>query len=315
MSETIIEVKDLSKRYGAREILKNISFAIRRGSITGLLGANGAGKTTTMNIMTGYLSFDSGEVWINGVNIQKKPTEAKKMIGYLPEIPPLYKDLTVEEYLLYVASLKKVADKKKEVSKVMQLVNLEDRRKDFIKHLSKGMQQRVGFAQALTGNPPVLVLDEPLVGLDPFESKKTRELIKNLKNDHAIIISSHILSEIEELCNDVLVLKDGQVALQTSTSKDKRKKRDAYRVVVKGSREKIEQSLQAYEIIKSVHFIGEHEKGVYEFKVETKSKSDIRDQLFGYLVSKKLSIYGLSREEVSLEEIYFEANNKEDVSC
>lgn len=315
MSENLLEVKELHKRYGTKEILRDISFSVQKGKVVGLLGANGAGKTTTMNIITGYLSFDSGEILVDGINIRKNPMEAKKLIGYLPEIPPLYKDLKVEEYLRYVAGLKKISDDREEAQHVMQMMNLEEHSQAFIRHLSKGMQQRVGFAQALLGNPPILILDEPLVGLDPGESKRTRELIKSLQEDHVIIISSHVLSEIEELCNDILMLKEGQLILHNSKNRAKQKKRGEYKVVVKGEREKVEQALSSFEHIKSVQYVGTQEKDVYEFKVVTKSARDIRDQMFGYLVSRKFSVYGLNRVESSLEDIYLEENSKEETSC
>ena len=208
LEDVMIEVKNLTMSYGKRMVLDDISFQIQEGMMVGLLGANGAGKTTTMNILTGYLKPTSGEIIINEVDVRNNPKEAKRKIGYLPEHPPVYKDMKVFEYLVFVAELKGVKDKKAEVCRVMEQMNLSDRRNDFIKKLSKGMQQRVGFAQALIGNPEVLILDEPLVGLDPAEAKRTRELIKELQGEHIVIISSHVLKEIEELCNMILMLKD-----------------------------------------------------------------------------------------------------------
>jgi len=188
MEEIMIDVKNLTMSYGKREVLKDISFKIENGKTVGLLGANGAGKSTTMNILTGYLKPQSGEIYINDVDMRKAPQMAKQQIGYLPEIPPLYKDMKVYEYLLFVAELKKIDDKQEAVQSVIERMNLEERQYDFIKKLSKGLQQRVGFAQALLGNPEVLILDEPLVGLDPAEAKKTRELIRSLRGKCIVII-------------------------------------------------------------------------------------------------------------------------------
>lgn len=308
----MIEVKNLRMSYGSKTVLKDISFEIKEGKTVGLLGMNGAGKTTTMNILTGYLKPSEGKVIINHIDMKKDAVRAKKQIGYLPEIPPLYKDMKVMEYLKYAASLKGIKEKKNEVEHVIQLVDMTDRQDDFIKKLSKGMQQRVGFAQALLGNPPVLILDEPLVGLDPSESKKTRELIKSLQEDHIIIISSHILSEIEELCNDILMLKEGKLVLDNSTKAAKRgRNRNRYHLTIKGDKDKIRYYLEQFEGLKEVQYLGEKENGVHEFLGMGRNTRDIRDSIFGYLVSKKLNVYGITRVETSLEDVFMEINSKE----
>lgn len=220
----MIKITNLKMVYGKKEVLTNISFDIKKGNIVGLLGVNGAGKSTIMNILTGYLRPTEGEVSICQVDMNKSPVEAKKNIGYLPEIPPLYKDMKVEEYLMFAADIKGVKNQAEEVCRVLALLDLKKERFNFIKKLSKGYQQRIGLAQALLGNPSVLILDEPLVGLDPSESKKMREVIKGLQENHAIIISSHILSEIEELCSDILILKDGNLVFDNSIKKAKKGK-------------------------------------------------------------------------------------------
>lgn len=220
----MLQIKNLKMSYGNKEVLKDVSFRIKKGNIVGLLGVNGAGKSTIMNIITGYLRPSDGEVLINKMDIYRNPVEAKRNFGYLPEIPPLYKDMKVFEYLLFVAELKGIHNKNDEVNRVISLMDLEKERLNFIKKLSKGYQQRIGLAQALLGNPPVLILDEPLVGLDPAESKRMRTVLKNLKEEHAILISSHILSEIEELCNDVLILKKGTVIYNNSVKNAKKGK-------------------------------------------------------------------------------------------
>ncbi len=310
----MIEVKGLSMTYGKRKVLKDISFKVEDGKTIGLLGINGAGKSTLMNIITGYLKPDAGEIYIDNIDMRKNPKEGKKRIGYLPEIPPLYKDMRVVEYLSFVAELKYVKNKKEEVQRVLQLMNLESRKLDFIKNLSKGLQQRVGFAQALLGNPDVLILDEPLVGLDPTEAKNTRALIRSLQEQKInIIISSHILTEIEELCGSILMIKDGSVVLDESMASAKRKgNKCMYRLLVKGNHSQIEEMLQQYDQIKETEFICEREPNVYEFVIHTKSKRDIRDNIIGYLVSKKFSVYGIERMEESLEEVFVKLNNGEE---
>lgn len=309
----MIEVKNVKMSYGKHIVLKDISFQVEEGKIVGLLGSNGAGKSTMMNILTGYLKPLEGEVLIHQTDICKNPVEAKRHIGYLPEIPPLYKDMKVIEYLMFAADIKKLSAKREEVSRVMNLLNIEDRRFDYIKKLSKGLQQRVGLAQALLGNPPVIILDEPLVGLDPEESKRTRDLIRSIQQDHAIIISSHILKEIEEVCNEILMLKDGKIVLDDSmTSAKKKGRKNVYRLTVKGGREQIEECLSQYEAISSVQFVREKETGVYEFVATARNARDIRDNILGYLVSRKYSVYGIENVESTLEDIFIEMNRKEE---
>lgn len=309
----MIEVKNLTMSYGKREVLKDISFKIENGKTVGLLGANGAGKSTTMNILTGYLKPESGEIFINEIDMRKAPKEAKKQIGYLPEIPPLYTDMKVLDYLLFVAELKGIREKKEAVQTVMERMNLEERKYDFIKKLSKGLQQRVGFAQALLGNPEVLILDEPLVGLDPAEAKKTRELIVSLHGECIVIISSHVLKEIEELCDSVLMLKDGKLILNGSTTDAKRRgNKDSYRLVIKGDVTKIKEALNHYESLKEVSLVREKESGVFEFLLKARNTRDIRDNILGYLISKRFSVYGIEKVETSLEDVFIKINNEEE---
>ena len=311
----MLEVKNLTMSYGKREVLKDISFHLPAGKIVGLLGANGAGKTTIMNILTGYLKPIRGEVFIQEIDMRKNPRQAKGHIGYLPEVPPLYRDMRVQEYLLFAAGLKNIKEKKQETERVLEQVHLEDRKMDYIKKLSKGMQQRVGFAQALLGNPPVLLLDEPLTGLDPQESKHMRELLLALKREHCIIISSHILKEIEEMADEILILKDGQLVLEDSTKAAKRRgNRNVYRLTVKGDKDRIKEYLEKYEGLREVKYVKEKEAGVHEFIVQARNTRDIRDSIFGYLVSKKLNVYGIERSETSLEDVFIEMNSEEENS-
>lgn len=310
----MVEVKNLKMSYGKREVLRDISFQIGDGKIVGLLGKNGAGKSTIMNILTGYLKPRAGEIYINQIDMRKRPKEAKKHIGYLPEIPPLYKDMKVWEYLTFAADMKGIRGKREEAASVMKLLDIESRQHDYIKNLSKGLQQRVGFAQVLLGNPSIMILDEPMVGLDPEEKKSMRALIQSLQKEHTIIISSHILTEIEELCNEILILKDGRLVLDDSVAGAKRKRsRNVYKLVIKGDREEIEKCLEEYEALLTVRYVGEKEKGIFEFIGAAKNTRDIRDSVFGYLVGKKFSVYGIEKVEASLEDVFIEMNNKEDV--
>ncbi len=309
----MIEVKNLKMAYGKREVLKGISFHIKKGKTVGLLGVNGAGKSTTMNLLTGYLTPSEGKILIHQTDMRKYPGKAKKYIGYLPEIPPLYKDMKVLEYLMFAAAIKGIREKKKEVDRVTALLDMEDRKNDFIKNLSKGYQQRIGFAQALLGNPEILILDEPLVGLDPAEAKKTKELISSLREDHAIIISSHILSEIEELCHDILILKEGLLVLDNSTVSAKRRaSRREYRLTIKGDRDKIQEYLERFDGLQNIQYLGEKEPGVFEFSGTAKNARDIRDSIFSYLVSRKLNVYAITKVETSLEDVFMEVNSKEE---
>ncbi|MBQ2211785.1 MAG: ATP-binding cassette domain-containing protein, partial [Ruminococcus sp.] len=206
----MIEVKNLTKRYGDIKALDDISFTVDTGEVLGFLGPNGAGKSTTMNIITGYISSTSGTVTVDGTEILENPRETKRKIGYLPEIPPLYPEMTVRKYLEFMFDLKKVKLPKKEhIEEIMRLVRITDMADRLIKNLSKGYRQRVGFGQALLGNPPVLILDEPTVGLDPKQIIEIRKLIRSLGKKHTVIFSSHVLSEISATCDRIIVISEG----------------------------------------------------------------------------------------------------------
>ena len=209
----MIEVRDLVKRYGGHVAVDHLSFTVEKGQIYGFLGPNGAGKSTTMNIMTGYIGLTEGDVIVNGHNIVEEPEAAKRCIGYLPEIPPLYTDMTVTEYLRFAAQLKKVpkGERAEQIRRVVELTHIEDVQHRLIKNLSKGYRQRVGLAQALLGFPEVIILDEPTVGLDPKQIIEIRDLIRSLSGDHTVILSSHILSEVQEVCDQVLIINHGKL--------------------------------------------------------------------------------------------------------
>ncbi len=309
----MVEVTDLRMAYGSKEILKGLTFTIKEGTTIGLLGVNGAGKSTTMNLLTGYLTPTHGTIRIDGVDMTKNPKSAKKKIGYLPEIPPVYKDLKVREYLEFVAHLKGIKKEKTEVDRVLEQMDLQEKEYEFIKHLSKGYGQRIGFAQALLGDPAVLILDEPLVGLDPAEAKKIRQLIKSIQKDHAILISSHDLTEIDELCNEVLILKDGVFVMDNNSIRAKRRKgNNRYQFVVKGKRNKVQEALMQHTRLKDVVFVKEEEPGVYVYQAVARDSKDIRDSIFSYLVGKRFQVYGITRLESTLEDVFVEATSKEE---
>lgn len=249
----VIEVSELTKRYGKNVAVDHLSFHVKKGQIYGFLGPNGAGKTTTMNMMTGYLAPEEGKVVINGHDISEEPVAARKCIGYLPEIPPLYLDMTPFEYLQFAAELKGVPKEKrtKEIERVMEQTQIRDMQERLIRHLSKGYRQRVGLAQALLGDPEVLILDEPMVGLDPKQIIEIRELIRSLGKKHTVILSSHILSEIASVCDHVLIISHGKLAASDTPENLSHymKNSDMMELQIRGSREACE---RAKELLKKV---------------------------------------------------------------
>ncbi|MDE7093893.1 MAG: ABC transporter ATP-binding protein, partial [Oscillospiraceae bacterium] len=244
----MVEIKNLSKYYGTNPAVKGIDFEIRDNEILGFLGPNGAGKSTTMNIIAGYLPSTGGTVTINGFDITEQASEAKKCIGYLPEIPPVYPDMRVEEYLNFVAGLKGVpkAERKQQVESSMERLHITDMRRRLIRNLSKGYKQRVGFAQALLGNPKILILDEPTVGLDPTQVMEVRNLILELKKDHSIIFSSHILAEVSAVCERVVIINKGEImAIDTIENLERSMTADTVlNLTAEGDKEKITRLLK-----------------------------------------------------------------------
>ena len=308
-------VEDLVKNYGSHEALKGISFHLEEGQIVGLLGQNGAGKSTTMNIITGYLSAASGTVKIRGIDLLEQPKKAKKLLGYLPEQPPLYEKMTVREYLQFVGELKglKKNEAKQEATEVMEKTNLLEREQMLIKHLSKGYKQRVGLAQALVGNPPILILDEPMVGLDPNQIIEIRELIRSLAGKHTIMISSHILSEIETICDHIIILDEGTVVAKNETKRLELEHSNPkqLRLVVKGNKKEIHKILRESELVKRYTLVSEVEPGVYEFQVVS-AKEDIRDDLFLLFAQNQMIVYSINVEQLSLEEVFIKLTGKEE---
>lgn len=311
----MIQVTNLVKQYGNKTALQGINFTVEKGQILGLLGPNGAGKSTTMNIMTGYLSATSGEVKIDGYDILKEPMKAKKLIGYLPEIPPLYLDMKVREYLNFVAQLKKVKKKerKAQVEKVIRMTELGEYENRLIKFLSKGYKQRVGLAQALLGSPELLILDEPTVGLDPKQIINMRELIKELAKTHTIILSSHILSEISAVCDSVIIIDRGKVIAQGTAEEleEHLGDKDNLNIIVKGEKEDIDMAASECGYFSSYE-LESKDDGQWLIKAEiVESEEDVRDQLFFYFAEKKIPILNMEHETKSLEDVFLQLTGKE----
>lgn len=310
----MIQVTNLVKKYGNKTALHGIDFTVAEGEIMGLLGPNGAGKSTTMNIMTGYISATSGEVKIDGHDILTEPIEAKKRIGYLPEIPPLYVDMKVKEYLNFVAQLKKVKrkERKTQVEEVIRLTELGEYENRLIKFLSKGYKQRVGLAQALLGNPKLLILDEPTVGLDPKQIINMRNLIKELARTHTIIISSHILSEISAVCDSVIIIDQGKVIARGTAEEleEQFSDQDALNLTVKGELAEIESAAEQCPYFASYQ-LTEAGAGQWTIKAELEDKKeDVRDQLFFYFAEKKIPVLNMEQETKSLEDVFLQLTEK-----
>ncbi len=301
----MIKVKNLTKYYVRNKALDNVSFSLNEGEILGFLGPNGAGKSTTMNIITGYLSGDGGSVEIDGVDILENPMQAKKKIGYLPEIPPLYNDMTVREYLEFMFRLKKVRKPMKEhINSICEKVKISDVRERVIKHLSKGYRQRVGLAQALLGDPPVLVLDEPTVGLDPQQIIEIRRLIRDLGKQHTIILSSHLLSEVQAVCDKIVIINNGKIVADelTASLTGTGASTEKLRLTIEGRRQQVHSMLQKIDGVTAVTDLGEAEKGCYEFTVD--SRRDVRRLIFRAFAKTDFTILQMSPVEFSLEDTY-----------
>ena len=306
----MIEVRNLTKKYGDHFAVQDISFSLEKGKIYGLLGPNGAGKSTTMNIMTGYIAATSGEVIIEGHDIFKEAEEAKKHIGYLPEIPPLYMDMTVWEYLFTVADLKGVpkSERKSMIGDVMEKVMITNMKDRLIKNLSKGYKQRVGIAQTLIGNPDIIILDEPTVGLDPKQIIEIRTLIKQLGEDHTVLISSHILSEIGAVCDHVVIINRGHLVVSDSTEKLEKlfKGQDILCLSAQGELEKIQNILREFPALSIADMKEAEEAETYRFQLKVQDQADYRKQLFFRFAEAGIPLLEISRAGMSLEDIFLE---------
>ena len=306
----MIEVTNLTKKYGDHIAVDHLSFRVEKGQIYGFLGPNGAGKSTTMNIITGYLAATEGTVTIDGKDIQKDPEEAKRSIGYLPELPPLYVDMTVREYLEFVAELKKVPKKerKQQIDEVMEMTQITDMQQRLIKNLSKGYRQRVGLAQAILGYPEVIILDEPTVGLDPKQIIEIRDLIRKLGEDHTVILSSHILSEVSAVCDHIMIIAHGKLVASDSPENLQKLMSGSMELdlEVKGSAAAVKSALQEISQIDRIEENTEASKNVAKLKVISKENADIREQVFYALAEAKLPILEMTHAEKSLEDIFLE---------
>ncbi|MDE6882060.1 MAG: ABC transporter ATP-binding protein [Lachnospiraceae bacterium] len=306
----MIQVENISKRYGSHMAVDGLSFTVEKGQIYGFLGPNGAGKSTTMNIMTGYIAASSGTVKINGFDILTEPEKAKKCIGYLPEIPPLYTDMTVYEYLLFVAELKKVPKKERadHVDEIIDKTQLEEAAGRLIRNLSKGYKQRTGLAQALIGYPEVLILDEPMVGLDPKQILEMRDLIRELSVEHTILLSSHILSEVSAVCDHIMIISGGKLAASGSPEElqERMQGRTKMEVVVLGEKEQAEEILQGIGQIISCMIEPAEESGSIRIELDVADNADIRKELSVALAGAGMPILSMNRQERTLEDIFLE---------
>lgn len=311
----MIEVNNLVKRYGDHTAVDHLSFKIEKGKIYGFLGPNGAGKSTTMNMITGYIASTEGTVRIDGHDILEEPEAAKKCIGYLPEQPPLYFDMTVLEYMKFVADLKKIPKDKKAtmIEEVMDMAKISDMRNRLIKNLSKGYRQRVGLAEAIMGYPEVIILDEPTVGLDPKQIIEIRTLIKDLKKKHTVILSSHILSEVSAVCDYVLIISHGKlIASDTPENLGKLAEgSNTLEMLIKGEKSQIKQALESIEGVNSVTIEKDEKQNLWSTKVSTEENNDIREKVFYKMSDINSPIYEMKSKKVSLEEIFLELTASE----
>lgn len=310
----MISVKNLTKKYGNITALDNVSFSVKKGEVVGFLGPNGAGKSTAMNIITGYLSSTSGSVKIDDFDILDEPTQAKKRIGYLPEIPPLYPDMTVNEYLDFIYELKGATQKKKaHFNEICELTRITAVRGRLIKNLSKGYRQRVGIAQTLVGNPPVLILDEPTVGLDPKQIIEMRTLIKKLGEHHTVILSSHILSEVQAVCGRIIVLNNGKLVADDRAEQLGQNLGSGSSIVLRaaGADKDIQALLNS---VKSVKYFSKSESpsdGVQEYSVTLNSAENAREEIFFAFAAKRVPIIEMKTAEYSLEDVFMSLVNKD----
>ena len=306
----MIEIKNLEKSYGTYKAVDGISLTMEKGKIYGLLGSNGAGKSTTMNIMTGFIGASSGTVTIDGFDILHDAAKAKKNIGYLPEIPPLYPEMTVEEYLKFVAELKGVSKstRKDEIEKVMTMADLHEVRNKLICKLSKGYKQRVGFAQAVMGSPEVIILDEPTVGLDPIQITEFRETVRSLKEDHIVLISSHILAEISEVCDYVFILSKGKLVLSDSVDNLSKhfNKTQTLNVIAKGDIDKAKAVLSDNKDIAEFDVEEGTESGTIALSVKSADNVDLREWVSSNLASNGIIIFEMKEVQESLEDVFIE---------
>ena len=313
----MIEVKNVTKKYGKVVAVDNISFTINDGEIVGLLGPNGAGKSTTMNMMTGFIEQTSGDIIIDGYDMLKRPKKAKREIGYMPEGVPLYTDLTVKEFVMYMAEIKRVnrKERKEKVEKIIEKTGLKDVEKKLIKNLSRGYKQRVSMAGALVGEPKILILDEPTVGLDPKQITEIRSLIKELGKTHTVILSSHILSEVSQICNKVVIINKGKIiAVDTPENlENKVNNNNLIYVTVEDKENKIEKIKEKLNYIKKIELVTNNDDGTKQYAIETVGEKDLRKELFAEFAKENITIFEMKKADSTLEEAFMkliEGGNK-----
>lgn len=304
----MIEVKNLVKQYGGRSVVDDLSFTVEKGQIVGFLGPNGAGKSTTMNMITGYISATEGTVTVNGYDIYDEPEKVKESIGYLPEQPPLYPDMKVGEYLDFVCDLKKVKGNKKEkmIRRVMRATKIQDVSERLIKHLSKGYKQRVGLAGAMVGDPEILILDEPTVGLDPKQIIEIRNLIKELSKTHTILLSSHIMQEVSAVCNQIMIINQGKLILSDTPENIPKHiaQTNELTLKVKGNKELITSLLEKLENVKELKMLNTGEQGVYQVELSSLVEFDLREEVFYLFADAKCPILEMNHKVPTLEEVF-----------
>ena len=306
----MIQVENITKKYGNFVAVNNINFEIEEGEIVGFLGPNGAGKSTTMNMITGFIEPTSGKIVVDGYDISKKPKKAKKQIGYMPEGVPLYSDLTVKEFVTYMAEIKNVdkKEKKQMVQKVLEETGLLDVQNKLNKNLSRGYKQRVSMAGALVGNPKVIILDEPTVGLDPKQVTEIRALIKKLGETHTVILSSHILSEVSQICNRVIIINKGQiVAIDTPENLERKVVKDnSVYVTVEDPENKMENIKEKLENVKEVKLIEENEDKTKKYMITADEDIDLRKNIFEVLAKEQITIFEMKKADATLEDAFME---------
>lgn len=311
----MLKVENLVKKYGSATALAGISFSIAKGEVVGFLGPNGAGKSTTMNIVTGYLSSNVGKVYIDGTEILEDPTAAKKKIGYLPEQPPLYMEMTVGEYLDFVYELRKCdLPRAQHLGEICEVVKIADVRGRVIRNLSKGYKQRVGIAAALVGNPPLIILDEPTIGLDPKQIIEVRNLIRTLGRDHTVILSTHILSEAQAVCDRMIIIDHGRIVADGKTEEINQFIQDnrRYKALICGPQNEVLALLKTLPGVVACEALAEREGDSVAFAIEAKSGIDIRKALFYALAEKHWPLMGLEAIGMSLEDIFIKLVDKEE---
>ncbi len=311
----MIEISHLVKKFGPVTALDDISFTVNRGEIVGFLGQNGAGKSTTLNIITGYLSATSGTVRIGGIDVLESPDETKKLVGFLPEQPPLYPDMKTEEYLRFVHALKKCRLPRKEhLGEIMEITKVADVRDRLIRNLSKGYRQRLGIAEALVGNPPVIVLDEPTVGLDPKQVIEIRNLIRNLGSSHTVILSSHILSEVQSVCDRIIIINEGRIITDEKSENIMKAVGQSRRLRVKvcGPQRDVLAALRAVPGVSLVETTSEREADAYTYRLDVSDSPEIRKTLFRLMAERDWPIIGMENAPVNLEDIFIRVTDNDE---